>query len=91
MDVDQAAMAMATVEEVGFLMGLIGQHLMAEFDFYSIIRTANEMRVSNFLLWKSAYTELWFSDKFWPDSRAEDLALAVAAYKDRERRYAEAT
>jgi undecaprenyl diphosphate synthase len=60
-------------------------------DLDLIIRTSNEMRVSNFLLWKSPYAELWFSEKLWPDFRAEDLAMAVAAYKGRERRYGGAT
>jgi undecaprenyl diphosphate synthase len=159
-----------TTEEVGFLMGLIKQHLAAEFDFYRanrvrvlhsgdrdglpsdiaaeiqrvvadtadfdsilvnlainyggrdeivraarrlvasgkdlseesfreamdhpelpypdlIIRTSDEMRLSNFLLWESAYAELWFSKKLWPDFGAEDLEEAVEAYKGRERRY----
>jgi undecaprenyl diphosphate synthase len=52
-----------------------------------IIRTSDEMRFSNFLLWESAYAELWFSDKMWPDFGPEDLIEAVEAYKGRERRY----
>jgi undecaprenyl diphosphate synthase len=52
-----------------------------------IIRTSDEMRFSNFLLWESAYAELWFSAKLWPDFGPEDLAEAVAAYKGRERRF----
>jgi undecaprenyl diphosphate synthase len=52
-----------------------------------IIRTSREKRMSNFLIWESAYSELWFSDKYWPDFKAEDLELAVAAYAARERRY----
>jgi undecaprenyl diphosphate synthase len=52
-----------------------------------IIRTSDEMRFSNFLLWESAYAELWFSAKLWPDFGPEDLAEAVEAYKGRERRY----
>jgi undecaprenyl diphosphate synthase len=159
-----------TAEEVGFLMGLIRQHLVAEFDFYRknrirvvhsgdldglpedvvleirkvmtdtssfdkmtvnlainyggkdeivraarrlaasgteptdvafraamdhpelpdpdlIIRTSNEMRFSNFLLWESAYAELFFSAKLWPDFGPEDLREALDAYRGRERRY----
>ena len=49
-----------------------------------IIRTSDEMRMSNFLVWESAYSELWFSDKYWPDFGPEDLAMAVDAYATRE-------
>jgi undecaprenyl diphosphate synthase len=52
-----------------------------------IIRTSDEMRFSNFLLWEAAYAELWFSPKLWPDFRPEDLAAAVASYAGRDRRY----
>jgi undecaprenyl diphosphate synthase len=52
-----------------------------------IIRTSDEMRMSNFLLWESAYSELWFCDKYWPDFGPEDLAAAVEAYAARDRRY----
>jgi undecaprenyl diphosphate synthase len=52
-----------------------------------IIRTSGEMRFSNFLLWQSAYSELWFCDKYWPDFRKEDLAEAIEAFKRRDRRY----
>jgi undecaprenyl diphosphate synthase len=52
-----------------------------------IIRTSDEKRFSNFLLWESAYAELWFSAKLWPDFGPADLAEAVDAYKCRERRY----
>jgi len=52
-----------------------------------IIRTSNEMRFSNFLLWESAYSELWFCPKLWPDFGPEDLREAVESYMGRERRY----
>jgi undecaprenyl diphosphate synthase len=52
-----------------------------------IIRTSDEMRLSNFLLWESAYAELWFTEKCWPDFGPADLALALEAYASRERRY----
>ena len=52
-----------------------------------IIRTSDEKRMSNFLLWESAYSELWFSEKYWPDFKPEDLAKAIDAYTSRERRY----
>ena len=51
------------------------------------IRTGGEMRISNFMLWQSAYTELYFSKVLWPDFDAEELDRAIAAYRARERRF----
>jgi undecaprenyl diphosphate synthase len=51
------------------------------------IRTSGEQRLSNFLLWQSAYSELLFSDKLWPDWGREDLDYALAEYAKRERRF----
>ncbi len=52
-----------------------------------IIRTGGEQRISNFLLWQSAYSELLFLDKLWPDFSKEDLAKATHEYQNRHRRY----
>ncbi len=52
-----------------------------------IVRTGGEQRLSNFLLWESAYSEYYFSDKLWPDWAAEDLIEAVRAYGGRNRKY----
>ena len=52
-----------------------------------LVRTAGEMRVSNFLLWQIAYTELYVTDAFWPDFRREALYEAVRSYQDRDRRF----
>jgi undecaprenyl diphosphate synthase len=52
-----------------------------------IIRSANERRLSNFLLWESAYAELYFSPKPWPDWNGEDLREALADYAARSRRF----
>ncbi|MCL2758670.1 MAG: polyprenyl diphosphate synthase [Treponema sp.] len=52
-----------------------------------IIRSAGEYRTSNFLLWESAYSEMYISDKLWPDWDKEDLAAAIANFQKRERRY----
>lgn len=52
-----------------------------------IIRTAGERRLSNFLLWQSAYAEVYVTDTLWPDFEARDLALAVQDYLGRIRRY----
>jgi undecaprenyl diphosphate synthase len=51
------------------------------------IRTGGEMRISNFLLWQSAYTELYFSPVLWPDFSPDTLDEAIAAYRARERRF----
>ena len=52
-----------------------------------LIRTGGEMRISNFLLWQAAYSELVFSDKLWPDFDEAALDSAIAAYHARERRF----
>jgi len=52
-----------------------------------LIRTAGEVRVSNFLLWQIAYTELYFTKKFWPDFDKQDLQDAILSFNQRERRY----
>jgi undecaprenyl diphosphate synthase len=52
-----------------------------------LIRTGGEMRISNFLLWQAAYTELYFTPALWPDFDPAALDEAVAAYRSRERRY----
>ncbi len=52
-----------------------------------IIRTSGEQRLSNFLLWQSAYSELYFSDRLWPDFDDDELDRAVNAYASRKRRY----
>src|SRR6185312_15612879 len=51
------------------------------------IRTGGEERISNFLLWQLAYTELYFTDTYWPDFDAAALDLAIASYRQRERRF----
>ena len=52
-----------------------------------LIRTSGEMRLSNFMLWQLAYTELWITDTLWPDFRRRHLFQAVADYQGRERRF----
>jgi len=52
-----------------------------------LIRTSGEMRLSNFMLWQLAYTELWITDTLWPDFRRKHLFEAVADYQRRDRRY----
>ena len=52
-----------------------------------LIRTSGEMRISNFLLWQIAYSELFITEKLWPDFRKNDLYEAIVAYQKRERRF----
>lgn len=52
-----------------------------------IIRTSGEERISNFLLWQLAYSELWFTDKLWPDFSIKDLHEAIADFQRRTRRF----
>ena len=52
-----------------------------------LIRTGGEQRVSNYLLWQIAYSELYFTDIYWPDFRKEALEQAIIDYQSRERRF----
>ena len=52
-----------------------------------IIRTSGEMRMSNYLLWQGAYSELLFTDILWPDFRKDEFRKALEAYSKRDRRY----
>lgn len=52
-----------------------------------LIRTSGELRISNFLLWQLAYSELYFTDKLWPDFTVEDFYEAIVDYQHRERRF----
>ncbi len=51
------------------------------------IRTGGEQRISNFLLWQMAYTELYFTEQYWPDFNIDSLDAAIASYQQRERRF----
>ena len=52
-----------------------------------IIRTSGEKRISNFLLWQGAYSELYFSEVLWPDFKKENLIEAIDEYEKRDRRF----
>jgi len=52
-----------------------------------IIRTAGELRLSNFLIWQSSYSEFWFTDKLWPEFMEEDLEEAICDFQARKRKY----
>lgn len=67
----------------------IDQHLATNFmpDPELMIRTGGEQRLSNYLLWQCAYSEFYFTDKYWPDFREEDLCEAIVDYQSRQRRF----
>ena len=65
--------------------GFLATHYMPDPDL--LIRTGGEVRLSNFLLWQCAYSELYFCDTFWPDFKAEELCKAFCDYQRRERRF----
>lgn len=66
---------------------LFGNYLNINSEPELLIRTSGEYRISNFLLWQIAYTELYFTDVLWPDFRKEDLYEAILDYQKRERRF----
>ncbi|MBR6121693.1 MAG: isoprenyl transferase [Prevotella sp.] len=67
----------------------ISQHLNTYFmpDPDLLIRTGGELRISNYLLWQIAYTELYFCDTYWPDFDEAELHKAIASYQGRQRRF----
>ena len=68
---------------------LISENLSTNFmpDPDLLIRTGGEVRLSNYLLWQCAYTELYFCETFWPDFKGEELCKAIYVYQHRERRF----
>lgn len=69
----------------GFARLVTGEEALRDVDL--VIRTSGEQRLSDFLLWESAYAELHFTERMWPDFGAEDLAEALSAFRKRERRF----
>ena len=67
----------------------VAQHLQTNFmpDPDLLIRTGGELRISNYLLWQIAYSELYFSDTYWPDFSEDDLRKAVESFQSRQRRF----
>ncbi|HPG38355.1 MAG TPA: isoprenyl transferase [bacterium] len=84
MDVKKGVLADSDINEE-----LIGKYLETRMigDPDLLIRTSGEMRLSNFLLWQLAYTELYITDILWPDFRDADFMNAIEAYQKRERRF----
>ena len=94
-DITQAAKRMAeAVAKGNLILEEVTESQFAKFlaladspDPDLFIRTGGEMRISNFLLWQSAYTEFYFTSVLWPDFDGQLLEQAIAAFQSRERRY----
>jgi len=78
-------------EEFALLLGEADGSRMSAPDVDLLIRTGGEQRLSDFLLWECAYAELYFTKCRWPDFGREDLAAAVAEFRNRERRFGRLT
>jgi undecaprenyl diphosphate synthase len=78
-----------TISTESITSEMIGQHLTTSFmpDPDLLIRTGGEFRLSNYLLWQCAYSELYFCETFWPDFREEEMYKAICDYQKRERRF----
>lgn len=85
--VAQAAQGKLSPDEI--TEDYLSQHLSTAFmpDPDLLIRTGGEVRLSNYLLWQCAYTELYFCNTFWPDFHEKDLLKAIDWFQNRERRY----
>lgn len=68
---------------------VVAEHMQTSFmpDPDLLIRTGGEVRISNYLLWQIAYSELYFCDTFWPDFNEQSLHEAIASYQKRQRRF----
>jgi len=77
------------INESDFNTGLVDENLYTAGipDPELLIRTSGELRISNFLLWQIAYSELYFTEKLWPDFKKEDFYQAIFDYQNRERRF----
>ncbi len=75
----------ADATRVAFSRLLAGGDPVPDLDL--VIRTSGEQRLSDFMLWESAYAELYFTPRLWPDFDAGDLAAALTSFGDRQRRY----
>lgn len=84
-----ADVAQGTVKPAQIDEQLFEKYLSTTFmpDPELLIRTGGEIRLSNYLLWQCAYSELYFCDTYWPDFGEEDLQLAIAHYQSRQRRF----
>jgi len=94
-EITEAARHLAQMAEEGRIHAAditeetLGQSMATAFmpDPDLLIRTGGELRISNYLLWQAAYSELYFTDTYWPDFAEDDLRQAIASYQSRQRRY----
>lgn len=93
-EIVRAAKKMAVDVKKGFPIDRVNEKVFAAYldtkgmpDPELLIRTSGELRISNFLLWQLAYTELYFTDKLWPDFNINDLQDAIHQYQSRDRRF----
>jgi undecaprenyl diphosphate synthase len=94
-EITQAVKKIVADTEAGIISpGLVTEKLVANYletagipDPELLIRTSGELRISNFLLWQIAYTEIFITNTLWPDFRKEDLYGAICDYQKRERRF----
>jgi len=94
-EITEAARHLAQMVEQGSLHAaditeeMVSQSMATAFmpDPDLLIRTGGELRISNYLLWQAAYSELYFTDTYWPDFAEDDLRQAIASYQHRQRRY----
>jgi undecaprenyl diphosphate synthase len=84
---ERRSTSLVTREEFACLLGRAVNDDAPARDVDLLIRTGGEQRVSDFLLWESAYAELYFTRRMWPDFTPDDLASAVAEFHGRERRF----
>ena len=84
-----ADLAAGKIQDADINEPLISEHVSTSFipDPVLLIRTGGEQRISNYLLWQIAYSELYFCDTFWPDFDEEGLHQAIADYQRRQRRF----
>lgn len=92
--IDAVKKIAAAVEKKSLAIADIDEKTIAQFLYTKglpdpdlLIRTSGEKRISNFLLWQLSYSELYFTDKLWPDFTEEEFERAIADYQKRERRY----
>ena len=83
-EVSEGRLDIEDIDEV-----LVSRHLYTQNipDPDLVIRTSGEVRISNFLIWQAAYSEIWVTDVLWPDFRKETFYRAILDYQQRERRF----